>query len=333
MVEHGARHLALVGRHAPTPAASATLARIAGGGARVEVLRADVARREEVDALLAHVRAALPPLAGVVHAAGVLENAAVAALDAGRLARVMAPKVSGAWHLHEATRSDPLEFFLLFSSAVSVLGSPGQANYAAGNAFLDALAWYRRGLGLPASSINWGPWAEVGLVADAGLKGLPPAHGLDLLAWVMRTAPTQVAVLPFDLATLLDLYPSAAKLPLFAEVGGQATHVARLYARPRLQEAYVEPRSEVERRLAELWRQTLRIDRVGVRDSFFELGGDSVLAAQILASVHRTLGVEIDVRAAFQAFTIERLAERVEAALVARVDALGEDEVARLLQE
>ena len=81
-----------------------------------------------------------------------------------------------------------------------------------------------------------------------------------------------------------------------------------------MQQEYVAPRNEIERRLAELWRQTLRIDRVGVRDSFFELGGDSVLAAQIVTSAHKTFGVRIDLREAFQAFTIEQLAQRLEAA-------------------
>jgi acyl carrier protein len=106
-----------------------------------------------------------------------------------------------------------------------------------------------------------------------------------------------------------------------------------LYARPQLRQAYVAPRNDVERRLAELWRPTLRNDRVGVRDSFFELGGDSVLAAQIIASTHRTFGVEIDVRDAFRSFTIESLAARVESVLLARLDQLTEAEVDRLLQD
>ncbi|HEU5039512.1 MAG TPA: SDR family NAD(P)-dependent oxidoreductase, partial [Gemmatimonadales bacterium] len=333
MVERGAEHLVLAGRSGASPAAEAEMARLAAAGARVELARVDVTRPDQVAEMLRRIRTTMPPLEGVIHAAGVLENAAVANLDPDRLARVLAPKVAGAWHLHEATREDPLRFFVLFSSAVSVLGSPGQGNYAAANAFLDALGRYRRARGLPASSINWGPWAEVGLVADSGLKGIRPARGCEVLDWVLRTEPAQVAVLPFDLATLLELYPAAARIPLFAEVGGRETHVSRLYARPQLRQAYIAPRNDVERRLAELWRQTLRIDRVGVRDSFFELGGDSVLAAQIVASTHRTFGVEIDMREAFRSFTIESLAERVEAALVARLDELTDAEVDRLLQE
>jgi myxalamid-type polyketide synthase MxaE and MxaD len=333
MVERGARHLVLAGRSGASATAASKLATLAAEGARVEVAHVDVARSDQVTELLRRIRATMPPLEGVIHAAGVLENGAIVGLDPDRLARVLAPKVAGAWNLHAATRDDPLRFFVLFSSAASVLGSPGQGNYAAANAFLDALARHRRARGLPASSINWGPWAEVGLVADSGLKGIRPARGLEVLDWVLRTEPAQVTVLPFDLARLLELYPAAARLPLFAEVGGRETHVSRLYARPQLRQAYVAPRNDVERRLAELWRQTLRIDRVGVRDSFFELGGDSVLAAQIIASIHRTFGVEIDVRDAFRSFTIESLAERVQSALVARLDQLTEAEVDRLLQD
>jgi acyl carrier protein len=257
----------------------------------------------------------------------------------------MAPKVEGAWNLHVATLHDDLDFFVLFSSAVSVLGSPGQGNYSAANSFLDALAHRRRAEGRPATSINWGPWAEVGLVAednfigrqpgrgDRGVKGIDPSRGLELLGRALAEDLAQVTILPFDLRSLLDLYPQAARIPLFADVGGRESHVARLYARPRLRQEYVAPRNDIERRMAEMWRQTLRIDRVGVHDSFFELGGDSVLAAQLVASAHRAFGVDLDLRDAFKAFTIESLAARIEAALVARLDEMSEGEVQRLLQE
>jgi acyl carrier protein len=210
---------------------------------------------------------------------------------------------------------------------------------------LDALSHERQAEKLPAISLNWGPWADVGLVADGnfigarrnsgdrGVKGISPRRGLDILGEALADDSPQITVLPFDLRSLLDLYPAAARIPLFAEVGGKESHVSGLYARPRLRQDYVAPRSDIERRLAELWRETLRIDRVGVRDSFFELGGDSVLAAQIVASTHRAFGVELDLREAFKSFTIESLATRVESALVARIDALSESEVQRLLQE
>ena len=134
-------------------------------GARVMILKADVADEEQLGRVLARIREETPPLRGIVHAAGVLDDRLPANLDAESLLRVMAPKVQGAWNLHALTTGIPLDFFVLFSSIASITGSPGQANYSAANAFLDALAHYRRAQNLPATSINWGPWAELGMAA------------------------------------------------------------------------------------------------------------------------------------------------------------------------
>ena len=330
MVEQGARHLVLVGRSAPSLQAAAQVVKMRDAGAEIVTASADVSVESEVTSLFERVQATMPPVCGVVHAAGVLDNAALVDLDADRLAKVLAPKVQGAWNLHSATAQARLDFFVLFSSAVSVLGSPGQGNYAAANTFLDALAHLRHRHGLPAISINWGPWVDIGLVASGeflpaaarstrgaqGVKGITPHRGLEAFGRALSSEEPQLTVLPFDIASLLELYPTAARMPFFAEVGGKDTHVSRLYARPQLQQEYVAPRNEVEHRLVDLWRQTLRIDRVGVRDSFFELGGDSVLAAQIVTAAHKAFGVRVDLRDAFQggAFTVERLAQRIEPA-------------------
>ncbi len=335
MIEQGARHLVLVGRRAPSTNATALIQKMGEAGGDISVMSADVSVAADVDALFERIRADMPPLRGLVHAAGVLDNAPLVDLDADRLAKVLAPKVDGGWNLHHASVRERLDFFVLFSSAVSVLGSPGQGNYAAANSYLDALAQFRRRAGLPALSINWGPWVDIGLVASGdflpasakstggaqGVKGITPQRGLDALGRALLEEDPQLTVLPFDIASLLELYPTAARMPFFAEVGGRDTHVSRLYARPRLQQEYVAPRNDVERKLVGLWQQTLRIDRVGIRDSFFELGGDSVLAAQIVTAAHKTFGVRIDLREAFQggAFTIERLAERIDAGRPAHI--------------
>src|SRR5262249_47952251 len=159
-------------------------------GASVQVVQADVARAGDA-ARLVEACQAQAPLRGVIHAAGVLDDGVLDRQTAGRFARVMAPKVYGAWHLHELTRELPLGFFVLFSSMAAVLGSAGQTNSAAANACLDALAHHRRAQGLPGLSINWGPWAEGGMAARLSLAGqgvdkIEVADGLRVLGDLLR---------------------------------------------------------------------------------------------------------------------------------------------------
>ncbi|HEV2147081.1 MAG TPA: SDR family NAD(P)-dependent oxidoreductase, partial [Longimicrobiaceae bacterium] len=165
LADRGAGHLVLVGRGGPSPEAAEAVEAIRATGAEVTLARADVAREDEVRAL---VEGLDRPLAGVFHAAGVLADGTLAAQRWERFAPVLAPKVAGAWNLHRATEGLPLDHFVLFSSAASLLGSAGQGNYAAANAFLDALAHHRRARALPATSVNWAPWAEAGMAAGLG---------------------------------------------------------------------------------------------------------------------------------------------------------------------
>src|SRR5205085_5839248 len=159
-------------------------------GAQVVVAQADVTREAQVASVLARIDASMPPLRGIIHAAGALDDGLLVNLDRERLAAVMAAKVEGAWNLHALTLNRQLDFFVLFSSVASVLGSPGQGSYAAANAFLDALAHLRRALGLPALTINWGAWAAVGMAARAnqgrrlallGMGAIAPQQGLSAL--------------------------------------------------------------------------------------------------------------------------------------------------------
>ena len=154
------------GAAAPTrPRPAQAVAELEQLGARVVVHAADVSKEADVAAVLAEIDRDLPPLRGVVHAAMVLEDALLINLDRDRMDRVLAPKVSGTWNLHAQTAGRPLDFFVMFSSLSSVFGHAGQGNYAAANAFLDALAWHRRASGLPALTVNWGYLGEVGYLA------------------------------------------------------------------------------------------------------------------------------------------------------------------------
>ncbi|GAA3155886.1 type I polyketide synthase [Nonomuraea roseoviolacea] len=185
---HGVRELVLVSRRGPdAPEAGALTGELTAMGADVRVVACDVSDRRALAALLAEI----PSLTGVVHTAGVLEDAVVEGLSAQHLDAVLAPKANAAWHLHELTRDRPLAAFVLFSSVAGLLGNPGQGNYAAANAFLDALALHRSDLGLPAVSIAWGLWdkggmagalggADVARLARGGIAPLTVDEGLDL---------------------------------------------------------------------------------------------------------------------------------------------------------
>lgn len=207
LARQGAGHLILVGRSGASRAAHpAAVAALEARGTRVTVARADVADRAELAQLLRAVAESGLPLRGVIHAAGVLDDGLLAQQTPARLRAVMAPKVLGALHLDALTRDAPLDFFVMYASAAGLLGSPGQGNYAAANAFLDALAHHLRRCGRPALSIDWGAFAEVGMAAaqqrrgaqltSRGLRGLTPAEGLTALAQLLGERRTQVAVVP-----------------------------------------------------------------------------------------------------------------------------------------
>ena len=346
MAKRGARHLILLGRSEPDLAAITVVDQIRKQGVEVVIEQADVSNRSQLEYVFEKMERNMPVLRGIIHAAGVLDDCSILNLNSVRMKNVMAPKVDGTWNLHHASLNLPLDFFILYSSAVSVLGSPGQGNYAAASSFLDAMAYYRRNLGLSAISINWGPWAEIGLAAAATeklmeqnastqhlIKVIKVEQGLEVLEQLFNESIPQVLVLPFDLKNLIELYPTAAGMPFLAEVGGCDTYITRLYSRPKLRQEYVAPRNEIELKLAELWRQTLHIDQVGIHDSFFELGGDSVLAAQILTLAQKTFGIRINPQDAFQAFNIKRLAEMLEAEILKQVNEMTEEEAQKLLFE
>ena len=162
LVEKGARHLILMGRQGATAAIALQIQELEQAGAIVTPLCADVSDESQMRTVLGDLAIAAPPLLGIIHAAGVLEDGVLQQQTWERFRRVMAPKVQGAWNLHVFTQNQSLDFFVLFSSSASILGAAGQANYGAANAFLDALATYRRSQGLPGLSINWGHFGGSG---------------------------------------------------------------------------------------------------------------------------------------------------------------------------
>ncbi|WP_243740488.1 type I polyketide synthase [Streptomyces sp. 8K308] len=215
-------HLLLLSRRGPeAPGADQLRAELTALGARVTIRACDVTDRAALAAELAELPAEYP-LTSVVHAAGVLDDATVESLDAERLGRVLRPKVAAAWHLHELTGNTTLAEFVLFSSIAGTIGTAGQANYAAANAFLDGLADHRRGLGLPAISLAWGPWAADGGMAAAltdvdlarwrgiGISPLAEDEGLTLFAQALNLDEARLCPVRIDAATATSRTTAAA---------------------------------------------------------------------------------------------------------------------------
>ena len=206
LIQHGAGCVLALGRSAPHAEIEAAFAQLRQTGAQILCHRCDVSDALALQLALRTIPAEFP-LRGVIHSAGVLADAAVVELTAEKLYSVLSAKVAGAWNLHQATLTADLDFFILYASAAGVLGSRGQANHAAANAYLDALAHYRRGLGLTALSVDWGAWSGSGAAVRhavfsrgklAGVRSIPPQDGLAILGQLLQSDLTQVLASPVD---------------------------------------------------------------------------------------------------------------------------------------
>ena len=205
LVEKGAKYLILIGRSKPSEYARQQIDKLEQQNITVKVIQADIADYNSLSRAIK--QSPLPEIAGVIHSAGVLDDGMLVNLDADRMKTVMNPKVLGAWNLHQLTKDIQLNFFILFSSAASLLGSPGQTNHVVANTFLDTLAHYRQAYNLPALSLNWGAWSNIGAAAkrqvdrDMNLKGIgaiSPQAGLEILEKLITQSSPQVGIIPID---------------------------------------------------------------------------------------------------------------------------------------
>ncbi len=312
---HGAKRLLLTSRRGlEAEGAVELVAELGELGCRAEVVACDVADRARLESVLGGIGEE-HPLVGVVHAAGVLDDATIAALDVARLHKVLAPKVDGALHLHELTKDRELSFFVLFSSAAAAIGSPGQGNYAAANAFLDALAHHRRAAGLAATALSWGAWErETGMVAEAertrvsrmGVVPFSDEEGLSLLDTALAAAQPQLVPIRLDTGVLRHA-ASAGALP--AILGGLVRAPARrgIGAKGVLARMLAQaPRAEWERIALELIRghvaavlghsspQAVAPDR-----NFKEMGFDSLAAVELRNRLIQATGLRLPATVVF----------------------------------
>lgn len=301
LLEKGAGHLVLVGRKKPSDNVAEWIKQHNKEGKTVIAAQVNIANGEETTALIQKFGKDWPELKGIIHAAGVLEDAPLQKQEWKQVEKVLEPKVLGSLHLHEASQSLNLDFFVLFSSIASTLGAPGQANYAAANAFVDALAYARRQKGLPALSIAWGAWAEVGMAAAlserhkaSGIVPMKPKDALTALGIALGLSYEKITIADLDWA-LLSQKPLAKQAWLHDLMPKKKEPLNRSTLLQSLQDAQPNERTEVLRK----YFQTLLNKILGLSDSqtltdkqdFFESGGmDSLTSLEVGQKIQSDLG-------------------------------------------
>jgi thioester reductase-like protein len=330
LVKQGARHLVLSSRSgASSDEARAGVAAMQAAGAEVSVIKSDVSDPASVTALLQEIEQSHPPLRGVFHVAMVLDDGLISQLNAERFTKVTTPKINGAWNLHLQTQGLVLDHFVMFSSVASIIGSPGQANYAAANAFLDALANHRRMQGLPGLTINWGVMAGVGYVARhkkleehfarIGWAGITPAESLPILGRLMQQpAISQMMVSRIDWSKWASLTPAIITTPRYALL--------------TTEDALRQHQSDDSNWLREAVLSAAPADQPGILDTFLreqvakilrttpgkidskrplnEIGIDSLMAVELIHQIEGQTGIAIPTGQLMGgAPTVQKLAE------------------------
>ena len=293
MANRGAGRIVLVGRSEPSVGARSRIAALRARGVDAIASRADVSDFGQVERIVAETPQAFP-LRGIVHAAGVLEDATLVNVTGGQLRRVMDPKVAGAWNVHRATLHLSLDFFVLFSSAASVVGSPGQASYGAANAFLDSLGAYRQSLDMPSLVVNWGPWAGEGMAAGSArrfaLLGIPlldPAQALRALE--------------------NELAAGRSGQVIIAASMGQPQ--LKTDEQPRVSATNASVEAQIVDHLARV--SGLAPDRIERDRTLGDLGIDSLTALELMAELEKTLHLKLPATMSAGDLTVAALAEHV----------------------
>ncbi len=278
------------------------LTEIENSGGTIHILKADISDPAEVQALIAQVEHTVGALTGVIHAAGVADGELIQRSTRESAKHMLAAKVDGTLLLYEALQGKPLDFFILCSSLSSYLPAVGQAGYCAANAFLDSFAFYAhaQNSSFPVLSINWERWKQTGMskrieALHKELTGseledtITEGEGVQIFSRIGNLALPQVIISAFEINERVQLHEQAGS-PLDFEGAESISHHqpdAAVFGRPSLTTEYVSPRNEREREIAQLWEAQFGVQPVGMDDSLFELGGDSLMALSILARVQK----------------------------------------------
>jgi acyl carrier protein len=351
LVQSGATHLVLSGRQSPSRAAKDAVMALETGGATVRVFAADAADRTQTQSVLGEIASSMPPLRGVVHAAGTVHDGVLMNQRWADCAGVLRGKAHGAWLLHELTRDLPLDFFVLYSAAGVVLGAAGQGAYPAANAELDALARARHRLGLPALSVAWGPWADVGMAArlaengqhgweERGLAPLSPSEALEQLGRLLGDGATYGAVMRVNWRRLLARLPVGTDGAFFSNVvpdGPLGSMVARVdevetfASRIRALPSGQRMRAMIDY-LSGRTLHMLGLDLstpVDSRRPLKDIGLDSLMAVELRNALSRAAGQSLPATLLFDYPTLETLAGHLLQILRLDADVAASGDAAR----
>jgi acyl transferase domain-containing protein/acyl-CoA synthetase (AMP-forming)/AMP-acid ligase II/acyl carrier protein len=343
LVRSGAKHLLLLGRSQPSEVAQATIQSWKRQGIQVLTYSVDVSNATALSQVFQEVQSACPPLRGIIHATEVLDDRLLHNQTWSSFQKVMEPKVLGAWNLHQLSQTLPIDFFVCFSSIAAILGCPGQANYAAANAFLDALMQYRRSLGLMGLSINWGAWSDGDMTADRiiaqrlaaqGIQMIEPEQGLDCLEYLLALSRSenlletladdrincslknlaQIGVMPIQWDQFQRQLPAGVQIPFLARVIKntlKSPMEPSITWRQRLQGLSKQERQiTLTREMQQQIARVLRLpnpDQIALRQRLFDLGLDSLVAVELKYKLEESLGRSLPTTLLFDYPTLESL--------------------------
>jgi 8-amino-7-oxononanoate synthase len=334
LVEKGAKYLILLGRSQPTEAARVDIEELKKS-ATIQLETIDLTDLSQLQTIITNLSL---PLKGVIHAAGILDDGLLKNLSWQRFQSVLQPKVNGAWALHLATQNLQLDWFVCFSSVVSVLGSAGQANYSAANGFMDSLMHYRRNSGLPGTSINWSIWADDGMaqqlndklqerLSQQGLTAIAPDNGLEILEKLLLEDKTQSIVFPVNWSDFLSYLPSANNNPFFQQF--YSNNISPTQTSSFLQQLANTPKSDrysiIQQHIQEKAAKVLGFNHpedVDLQETFADLGMDSLMAVEFENSLKSSFGNQISLSLTFDYPTIELLSEYIDRELLTDVGAI-----------
>ncbi|NEQ43493.1 MAG: type I polyketide synthase [Leptolyngbya sp. SIOISBB] len=342
LAQQGAKSIVLTGRRVPEQAT--IIAELAALEVAVHPMAADIGDEPAVADLMRTIETTLPPLKGIFHAAGVLSDAMITGQTWAQFEPVMKPKVTGTWLLHEHTQHQALDCFVCFSSVASVVGSPGQANYAAANAFMDALVAYRQGQGLPGLSINWGPWSQSGMAAALqsrdqsrwaaqGVGLIKPQQGTRVLGQLLtETDKAQVLVLPVDWSRYLAQMPPGMVPPLLESFAADYLATGD-GAAAFLQELQAAAFSQRKPMLLDHVRSSLAkvlglstSEGLDPQQGLADLGMDSLMAVELRNRLQTSLGCAVPPTAVLDHPTIAALVDYLAGVLAIAADASMPDQ-------